>query len=110
MKTMRPDKNDFSCFRIRIYETEGAAFRGEVENFGTSQKQEFNSLLELIALCEEIMDAYQAPLPMLQTRSWDRDEGSVEKQIDSLLAFMQRTKGTFIENDEKRDTLAEQAW
>lgn len=103
------ERRDLASFIVRITDLGPETFRGEVKNLATGRRKTFNSLIGFITFCQGIMDEYAVPLPVLETRSWKSDEGSVEEQIGQLLEFMRRTRKAFDEEHGEFDSYAESA-
>ncbi len=79
-------------FTIKIISSHSADWQGEFEDMGSGYQKEFKDILELTNILEKWIQIINPPLSMNNARSWDRDEGSVDKQGEFLFRFMRRLK------------------
>lgn len=79
-------------FSIKISSCEFADWQGAIKDLGTGYQLEFNDLFELTTILEKWTRKLNPSLSMKNARSWDRDEGSIDKQGETLFRFMRRLK------------------
>ncbi len=79
-------------FAIRITSQNSVDWQGEIEDMGTGYLKEFHDVIELTNILEKWTRKINPALSMKNSRSWDRDEGSIDKQGEFLFHFMRRLK------------------
>jgi len=79
-------------FSIKIVSRNGLDIQGEIINIETGAKEQFNDFLELAIIMEKFFELLNPELALENARSWDSDEGSVDKQGERLFKFMRNLK------------------
>jgi len=79
-------------FSIKIYSRNGLDIQGEIKNIGSGAQEKFNDFFELAYILEKYLERINPDFSIENARSWDNDEGSVDKQGERLFKFMRSLK------------------
>jgi len=80
------------AFSIKIYSRDGKDIQGEIKNLGSGAQEKFGNFFELAYILGKYLERINPDLSLENPRSWDNDEGSVDKQGERLFKFMRSLK------------------
>lgn len=81
-----------TVFSIKIYSWNEVDIQGEIKNIESGSQEKFNDFFELSYILKKYIERTNPALSIENARSWDNDEGSVDKQGERLFKFMRSLK------------------